>query len=274
MQLKYKLIVSDFDGTLRRTEGGVSQTNAQSIRRYVEAGGVFALCTGRMMSSILPYARQLGLKGLVAAYQGAIIQDVESGKILRDHRIAWQDAAEICVYLQNYDYHIHVCDGDNFYVNKDDEALAAYEKICAVRGIVAKQPLSELVRERKISPHKILIMCEAEDRSAVLSGVCGRFGGRFYITTSTDNLVEIVANGSDKGGALKFLAEHYGIPLSETIAIGDNFNDLPMIRAAGLGVAVENGENELKKQADFVTRTCDEDGVGYVIRKFGLGEES
>ncbi len=274
MQLKYKLIVSDFDGTLRRTEGGVSQTNAQTIRRYVEAGGVFALCTGRMMSSILPYARRLGLKGLVVAYQGAIIQDVESGKILRDHRIAWQDAAEICAYLQNYDYHVHVCDGDDFYVNKDDEALAEYERICAVRGIVAKQPLFELVRERKISPHKILIMCEAEDRDAVLSGVYGRFGGRFYITTSTDNLVEIVANGSDKGGALKFLAEHYGIPLSETIAIGDNFNDLPMIRAAGLGVAVENGEEQLKKQADFVTRTCDEDGVGYVIRKFGLGEES
>lgn len=274
MQLKYKLIVSDFDGTLRRTEGGISSTNAQTIRRYVEAGGIFALCTGRMTSSILPYARQLGLKGLVVAYQGAIVQDVESGKILRDLRISWPDAAEICAYLQNYDYHVHVCDGDDFYVNKNDESLALYEKICAVRGIVAKQPLSQVVNERKISPHKILVMCEAKERSGVLSGLCEKFGSRFYITTSTENLVEIVANGSDKGGALKFLAEHYGIPLSETIAIGDNFNDLPMIQAAGLGVAVENGEEELKKQADFITRTCDEDGVGFVIRKFGLGEES
>ena len=274
MQLKYKLIVSDFDDTLRRTEGGISSTNAQTIRRYVEAGGIFALCTGRMTSSILPYARQLGLKGLVVAYQGAIVQDVESGKILRDLRISWPDAAEICAYLQNYDYHVHVCDGDDFYVNKDDESLALYEKICAVRGIVAKQPLSQVVNERKISPHKILVMCEAKERSGVLSGLCEKFGSRFYITTSTENLVEIVANGSDKGGALKFLAEHYGIPLSETIAIGDNFNDLPMIQAAGLGVAVENGEEELKKQADFITRTCDEDGVGFVIRKFGLGEES
>ena len=146
--LKYGLIVSDFDGTLRRTEGGVSEGNARAVRDFLAAGGKFALCTGRMPSSILPYARQLGLKGLVAAYQGAIIQDVESGKILRDHRIAWQDAADICAYLQNYDYHIHVCDGDDFYVNKDDEALAEYERICAVFGIVAKQPLSELVRER------------------------------------------------------------------------------------------------------------------------------
>lgn len=274
MQLKYKLIVSDFDGTLRRTEGGISPTNAESIRRYGEAGGVFALCTGRMTSSILPYARQLGLKGLIVAYQGAIIQDVESGKILRDLRISWRDAAGICAFLQDCDYHIHVCDGDDFYVNKNDEALAAYEKICAVRGIVAERPLSEQVSGRKISPHKILVMCDAKERDRVLSGVRERFGDRFYITTSTENLVEIVANGSDKGGALKFLAGHYGMPLSETIAIGDNFNDLPMVQAAGLGVAVENGEEELKKQADFVTRTCDEDGVGYVIRKFGLGEES
>ena len=67
--LHYKLIVSDFDGTLRRTEGGISEGNARAIEEYVRAGGVFALCTGRMMSSILPYARRLRLRGLDAAYQ-------------------------------------------------------------------------------------------------------------------------------------------------------------------------------------------------------------
>ena len=273
MQLKYKLIVSDFDGTLRRTEGGISEGNAEAIRRYVEAGGIFALCTGRMASSILPYARQLKLKGPVVSYQGAIVQDAESGAILRDLRLPWQDAADLCKFLEKFDYHIHVCEGDTFYVNKDDEALAAYERICAVHGTVPKEPLSALVEERHISPHKVLVMCEPEERDRALARLREKFGDRFYITTSTENLVEVVAVGSDKGGALRFLAEFYGIPLSDTIALGDNYNDLPMILAAGLGVAVENGEEELKRQADYVTRTCDEDGVGYVIRKFGLGEE-
>ena len=108
MGMQYKLIVSDFDGTLRRTEGGISEGNVRAITEYVSAGGVFALCTGRMMSSILPYAKQLGLKGLIAAYQGAIIEDIESGKYVRDERITNRAAIEICRALEEKNYHIHV----------------------------------------------------------------------------------------------------------------------------------------------------------------------
>ena len=87
--LQYKLIVSDFDGTLRRSEGGISEGNIRAVGDYVAAGGIFALCTGRMMSSILPYAQKLHLSGLVTAYQGAMIRNIESGEIVRDCRIAW-----------------------------------------------------------------------------------------------------------------------------------------------------------------------------------------
>ena len=70
---------------------------------------------------------------------------------------------------------------------------------------------------------------------------------------------------------MEFLSGYYKIPLDKTVAIGDNYNDRPMIERAGLGVAMENGVEKLKKAADFVTKTCDEDGVAYVIEKFGLG---
>lgn len=79
--------------------------------------------------------------------------------------------------------------------------------------------------------------------------------------------------GCDKGGALRYLAEYYNIPIGQTVAIGDNYNDLPMLKAAGFGVAVENGEEALKRQAGFVTKSCDDNGVAYVIRKFGFGEK-
>lgn len=96
--LPYRLIVSDFDGTLRRTAGGISDENLSAVEKYTEAGGVFALCTGRMPISILPYARQLGLKGLIASYQGALIKDIESGAIVRDGRIPVADAVQICLF--------------------------------------------------------------------------------------------------------------------------------------------------------------------------------
>lgn len=272
MGMQYKLIVSDFDGTLRRTEGGISEGNVRAITEYVSAGGVFALCTGRMMSSILPYAKQLGLKGLIAAYQGAIIEDIESGKYVRDERITNRAAIEICRALEEKNYHIHVYEGDAFYSSENDEFLFLYEQICGVKAQVAPRSISVTVEEKAICPHKILVMCAPQERDGVFTFVHERFGKDFYVTTSSELLVEIVVKGCNKGGALEYLAHHYNIPLSQTVAIGDNLNDLPMIEKAGLGVAVENAETPLKEAADFVTRSCDEDGVGYVIRKFGLGE--
>lgn len=270
--MKYKLVLSDFDGTLRRTQGGISEGNARAIRAFSDAGGIFVLCTGRMLSSIRPYAEQLCLSGYLSAYQGAVIQDVSTGEFVRDKRIPNADAVRICEFLQRGGRHVHVYDGDDFYVNVDDQFRAWYEQICKVRGILTNTDIASVVREKHICPHKILVVCEASDREEILGEAQRVFGEEFYVTTSTANLVEIVSKGCDKGDALRFIAERYGIPLRETIACGDNFNDLPMIRAAGLGVAVENAEEELRRAADYVTRSCDEDGVGYVIRKFCLGE--
>ena len=272
MVKRYQLIVSDFDGTLRRSQGGISEENRRAISEYTEQGGIFAICTGRMISSILPYARELGLRGPIVAYQGAVVQDTESGNLLLDGRIPRGKAAEICDFLENENLHVHVYDGDRFFVNKKDEFLQWYERACAVCGEYV-QSCADLLREKDISPHKIIVMCSAFDRNSVYDQLSVRFGNEFYVTSSHDNLVEIVPFGINKGEALKFLAKYYRLPIENTIAIGDNYNDLPMIRAAGLGVAVANAEQALRDTADFITSSCDENGVGYVIRKFGLGEE-
>lgn len=270
--LRYKLIASDFDGTLRRSDGNVSEETKRTIRAFTEKGGIFALCTGRMTSSILPHAREMGLKGLIVAYQGAVIQDIESGKLLRDERIPLSDTAEICRFLEE-ENHLHVYDGDRFFVNADDGFLAMYERICRVHGILTQRAISRTVEEEKISANKIVAMCEAERHDALFARCLAAFGERCYVTSSMEQMVEIAPKGIDKGNALEYLASYYGIPLSETIAFGDNYNDLPLIRKAGLGIAIGNAVPELKEAAGFVTKTCDEDGVAYAVRKFALGEE-
>lgn len=268
----YRLIVSDFDGTLRRSEGGISDANVQAVKKYVAAGGIFAFCTGRMLSSILPYARELGLEGLIVAYQGAVIAEIGSGKILRDVRLGWRDAAEICDYLQELKRHIHVYDGDLVYMNRDDEMRAYYERVCGVTGILTGEDIASFVRERKICPQKVLSMNMGAENEEIFQKLHARYKEKYNVTSSSDVLVELTVRGCDKGGALEFLAEYYHIPLEETVAIGDNYNDIPMIRKAGLGVAVENAVAAAKDAADFITKSCDDDGVAYVINKFGLGE--
>lgn len=270
---RYKLIVSDFDGTLRASDGGVSAGNAAAIRKFIESGGVFAICTGRMPDSILPHAKKLGLEGPIVAYQGAYIEDIATGKTVRDRRIANEDAVRICAFLQQGGGHVHVYDGDTLYINRDDDFRRWYESICNVRGVLTPQDVAAVVREKHIEPHKILAVCAAEERDALFAEAERRFGAEFYVTTSTDNLVEVVSRGCDKGDALRYLAAHYGVPVEESIGIGDNHNDLPLVQAAGLGVAIGNAVKALKDAADVIAPCCDEDGVGYIVRKYGLGEE-
>lgn len=117
---KYPLIVSDFDETLRNDEGTISPENAEAIRKYIAAGGIFAICTGRMMTSILPHAESLRLDSLLVGYQGALILDLKSGKYLRDEHMSVKEAVRVCRTLEKTGLHIHVYDRDKFYVNADD----------------------------------------------------------------------------------------------------------------------------------------------------------
>ena len=271
--MRYKLIVSDFDGTLRHTDGHIPEENSRAVQDYVRAGGKFVLCTGRMPSSIVPRARELGLTGPVVSYQGAMITDIGTGKIYRNEVLPNADAQRICRHLQKNGLHIHVYDGNIFYLNTDDLFRVYYEEICGVTGILTSSDIAATVREKGICPQKIVVMCAPSDRDAILKDLVSSYGDAYYITSSTDTLVEVAAKGTNKGGALRFLAEYYGIDPAETIGIGDNYNDIPLIEAAGLGVAVGNAVQALKDRADFITGNCDENGAGYVIRKFGLEEE-
>src|SRR5438876_758942 len=110
-------------------------------------------------------------------------------------------------------------------------------------------------------------------RRPALLGVRGRIA-RWPISInsvfSEDTFLEILPQGSSKGAALEFVAQHLGIPLSEIIAVGDNLNDLEMIRTAGLGVAMGNAPPELRAQAGYVTSTNDEGGLAEVIERFIL----
>ena len=271
--MRYKLIVSDFDGTLRHTDGHIPEENKNAVRDYIRAGGKFVLCTGRMPSSIVPRARELGLTGLVVSYQGAMITDIGTGKIHRNEVLPNGDAQKICRRLQEKNLHIHVYDGDIFYLNMDDVFRVYYERICGVTGILTPRDIAETVREKGIRPQKIVVMCAPADRDGILSDLVSAYGDAYYITSSTDTLVEIAVRGTNKGSALRFLCGYYGIDPRDTIGIGDNFNDIPLIEAAGLGVAVGNAVGALKERAAFTAPDCDAGGAGYVIRKFGLGEE-
>lgn len=271
-KINNRLIVSDFDGTLLTDNQTVPEEVRAAIAEYVACGGIFAVCTGRMLASILPRVRELGLKGLVVAYQGTVIAEIESGKIIKKDAIAFTDVAEICSYFSQIGKCVNVYSEEVLYTDipKDDDYLKRYERITGINAVSANKPMVKFVTEKKLNCQKVTCLVSPKEREGVYNALRARFGDSFDVTCSAEVLVEISPLHDNKGEALKYIADYYGVPMSSTVAVGDNLNDLPMIVAASKGVAVGNGVAALKAVANDVTVSNNEGALAKVIQKYGF----
>ncbi len=269
--MKYQLFLSDFDGTLVRADGGISEENKRAIARYRAAGGTFVVVTGRMLSSILPRLGELGLKeGLVVAYQGATIADIATGKLLKNECFSPSGALAAVRALEAEDHHIHVYTPEGLFANRRDEMLAVYEHICGVRGEVVEGGLSNWLQERQPSVIKVLAMLEPERKGALKARLEREMGREYFVTCSADWLVEIMPAGQSKAAAVEFLSRYYHVPKERIAAIGDQLNDLPMLQEAAGKFTVANGQEELKQIAR-VMPSNEENGVAAAL-EIAMGE--
>lgn len=270
-KLNAKLIVSDFDGTLITSDGKVLPDVAEAIDRYIADGGIFAVCTGRVLASILPQVRRLGLKGLVSACQSSVIADIETGAFIRHGGLSCEQTSEICEAIESCGQSVNVYSDDRFFsdIPADNKFLKLYESIINLTAEHADVKLSRYVKEKHLTCQKVASLCPAEAREGLFEYLSEKFKGKYDVTCSAEVLVEVSPLGDTKGAGIRFMASHYGIDIANTVAIGDNLNDLSMIEAAGVGVAVGNAVRELKERADYVSVTNNEGAVAEIIKRFG-----
>lgn len=292
-KLNYRLIFCDFDGTLANSKNEVPEYVAQAIRDYEAEGGMFVVCSGRMLKSIQPRVRKLGIgyideeaEGVVVACQGAVIAQVWSQHKQSEQILPEDLVIEICKYFEEIGIntllyytakHCHGLDvslieGYLSSLPEGDEYLSRYEEIIGVKAHHAKRPLYEVADgAEKDNAHfiKVATLCHPKDQQLLFEKIKARFGDKCDVTCSASVLIELNPKDFDKGRALTDIAKWYNIPIEKTIAIGDNLNDLSMIKAAGLGVAVGNATKELKDAADYVSVTNDEGAVAEIIERFG-----
>lgn len=264
--MKYPLFLSDFDGTLVRADGTVSDVCRREIENYRKAGGTFVIVTGRTLTSIRGRLKELGLtNGLVVAFQGAAIFDVAAGKMLQFESFTPKQAAKAISALEEENLHIQVYTERDFFCNCDDEGLRMYEHICGVKAEIISEPLSEKVLREGLRVPKVLTMVEKEERFALEARLKAKLGEEYYITRSADFLVEILPKHVSKGNAARFLSGRFHVPIEQVAAIGDNENDLPMILAVGGKFAVENADEALKQIARVVP-SVEDDGVAAALK--------
>ncbi len=269
--LNYKLIISDFDGTLGRDDKTVSDEDIQAINEYIDAGGIFAISTGRLPFGIMPTVKRLGLRGLLSCCQGAMVLDIESGEVIFEDKLSRETAVLATRKMEELGVSTLAFDMWKYYANSFDKWVMGYEKIDSFKAIhIIEKRMSDFIRD-DFCPYKLIAPVAPQDNARVVAELSAAELPDCVVVKSLDTLVEVINNKYSKGSAVRFLAEHYGISIEETIGIGDNCNDIPMLEVAGLGVAVKNAEKELKAAADYVCeRTNNESAVSEVIRKFGL----
>ncbi len=269
-----RLVGMDLDGTLLNSQKELTAENLRALEQIGAQGIELVPTTGRFFLGMPEEIRALPFLHYAITINGAQVYDVRRDKVLSRVEISWERSVEVMTYLDTQDL-IYDCYVENWgYITRRFQENAAafvpdehYLKMLRV----LRSPVDELkahLQSVQKSVQKIIIFTRTDElQEMLLQQLPERFPD-LLVTSSAPHNLELNAPAANKGDALTALATALGIPVAQTMAIGDGLNDLSMLRAAGIAVAMGNAVPALKACADYVSDDCDHDGVAKALRRF------
>jgi Cof subfamily protein (haloacid dehalogenase superfamily) len=269
-----RLIAFDLDGTLLDSDKQLSTENEAALARAAKAGIEIVPATGRFYRGMPQTIRNLPYVRYVISINGADVYDVVGQKTVCGSGIPWQQAVAVMEQLDALPV-IYDCYQDGWgrmtqrLYDKAEEYAANIHSLEMIKKLRTPVPeLKACIEERKSGVQKIQAFFRDMDfRARMLEELPVKFPD-LVVTTSIVNNIEINSKDATKGIALKKLADYLEIPVSQTMAFGDDFNDITMLETAGIGVAMENAAEEVKNAANYVTDSCDSNGVANAVNHF------
>jgi Cof subfamily protein (haloacid dehalogenase superfamily) len=273
--MNYKLICIDMDGTLLNDKKIISERNLRAIRLAYEKGVRIAVCTGRIFNSADFFSELLGVKSPVIASNGAYIIEKDRNEVVYKGILGAEKCNKLLAVFRRYDIYPHYYTKDTIFTEKLVYSSKFYEEVNKTLP-VDKQIKIELVKDWNEVFHKYeseifkgIAVDDDLDKIQEAKNVLINMED-FEVVSSRINNFEVMNKGVSKGSAVKILADYYGITKEQVICIGDSENDLSMIKFAGLGVAMGNGDDDVKAAAKYITDDNNRDGVAKTIEKFVL----
>ncbi len=265
-----RLVALDLDGTLVGEDLVLRPRVIDAVRRAREAGVHVTIVTGRMFQAARPFAQRLGIDGPMVTYQGAAIYDAGSGTLLRSTPVQPGVTRDVLRWALDHGVHAQCYADDRLFVDQINRFSKRYTDLARVEPVVVPSLIDAFATKPSI---KIVLVTDSDKADGILDAMRTLLGTRAYLTRSHVDFVEVVDPAVNKGEALAFVAEHYGVALDETLAVGDAWNDVPLIDAAGIGVAMGSGPPELLAHADHVVADVAHDGVAEAIERYVLDLE-
>lgn len=263
--MKYKLLALDIDGTIRKRDNSISDRVKQALLAIQEQGVKVAVISGRPVYGMRETAKELCLDqygGYIMAHNGTIIVDCFTDRIIKRELLPLGQIGTYYQFAKEHGCIMLTYDDSYMVTNETSDSIISHEAF--VNGMTLKK--TEDFREYDAFPiSKCMIVGNPQKLIKMEQISKEMFGTDVESFRSEPYYLEFVPKGMDKGSTLKDLADSLGILQEEVAACGDGYNDLTMIKYAGLGVAMGNAQEEVKKAADYVTKTCEEDGVAFLI---------
>lgn len=267
-----RLIASDVDGTLLNSHGTIPEENIAAIRAAQEKGIIFAIASGRFPENVYVRIQPYGFSCPIIGVNGCHITDEKLQPIFT----AAMDpsaAREVMDVLYEYKADFFMFNTHSVCTSHKDlphhSEVTRPEEIKAL-GFTYYHGREEMLSCVETPVHKYYI-CEGY-RDDPLWKRLEKIPG-IALTQSGNSNIEVIPAGVDKATGVRMLAKHYGIPMEQVMTLGDHENDVPMLQAAGYGIAMGNGTESAKAAARFVTDTHDNHGLAKAIRTWALGEE-
>jgi Cof subfamily protein (haloacid dehalogenase superfamily) len=279
-----KLIAIDMDGTLFSNNHTISENNCHAILKAQRQGHIVTFCSGRALHDIQEIIKKINLEAPIIAGNGAV---VFHNKILQTLTIPVHILKKIMDIFNDFQLYYEIYTNKGIFIDKtrkeylyaelnrlkDDPVFGPMvEQMVQVQNdqnhLLTVSDFSEL-NFSMLDPYKMYTVSLDEKK---LNHLQQRLSERddISITNGSHLTVEVGNKQVSKGNALLFLANYFQIPQADTVAIGDNLNDLSMFKAAGTSIAMGNATDFVKSHAKFVTKMNDDDGVAYALEKFVL----
>lgn len=268
----YQLIAIDMDGTLLNETKEISERNKEAIRRAKEMGRHVVIATGRPLVGIRKYLEELEMNGdgdYVIAFNGALVQEAKSGRVIAKITLSWQDYQDLYpvsqalgVHIQALSEHHVMTPVANPYTDVEANINDIETEIIAVSEV---DPSMTIV--------KVMFVDEPEKLDAAVQNLPEWVKEKYTIVRSSDIFLEFLDKRVNKGTGVEALANELGVAQEKVICVGDAGNDIAMISFAGLGVAMANAFDEVKEIADVITKSNEEDGVAHIIETYMLSSK-
>ena len=270
--MNYQVIALDLDGTLLTPEKTILPESLAALRHARQSGAKVVIVTGRHHVAIHPFYQALALDTPAICCNGTLLYDYLNKKVLSSDPLEPNQASQLVNLLDSYDVHALMYADDVMMYKEPTGHIIRTEK-WASKLPASQRPIFKQVHSLRDAAHEVNAIWKfalTDTDTAKLQNFTNVVEKELGLACewSWHDQVDIAQNGNSKGKRLAEWVESQGLSMNQVMAFGDNFNDLSMLKSAGLGVAMGNAVDEVKACADLVIGNNTEAGIAEVLNEY------